>query len=64
MGAVITQSSQTLLLAGYTRINLSAQDSFKTVSTDGTQTIRRWLWSISDGFTAVVFHRSLLLLPR
>jgi hypothetical protein len=58
MGAVITKSGQTLLLAGYTRVNLSAQDSFQTVATDGVQKIRRWLWSISDGFTANGAHTS------
>ncbi|HUH21759.1 MAG TPA: choice-of-anchor Q domain-containing protein, partial [Gaiellaceae bacterium] len=49
MGALITKSGQTQILAGMTRLVISGQDSFQSASNDGWTKIRRWVWTWSDG---------------
>lgn len=49
MGAVITKSGQTQILAGLTRLVISGQDSFQSTGNDGWTKIRRHVWTWSDG---------------
>jgi len=51
LGAVITKSDQTRIVAGLTRVVISAQDSFQSVSSpvDAAMTVARATWDMGDG---------------